>query len=152
MERHQGRAVKVDPSLSPVDRAWFQRLKLKYDVALSNSASYCNLRRYIKSFVDRFMAIQYPNDAAVAADPELADYRAAFAELLKCPEAGWCKPKPVSRGWNVKLGPTGNALKGPKSRIWSYRISHAFDDAILTVFIHIQVYGRVFPPPAFWTN
>ena len=40
----------------------------------------------IKSFVDRFLAIHYLTDAAVAADPELADYRAAFGELLKCPE------------------------------------------------------------------
>jgi len=44
----------------------------------------------IKSFVDRFLAIHYLTDAAVAADPELAEYRAAFAELLKCPEVGCC--------------------------------------------------------------
>jgi hypothetical protein len=53
------------------------------------------LRRYIKSFVDRFLAIQYPkNDVNIAADPELADYRAAFAELLKCPEVRWCMSSP----------------------------------------------------------
>ena len=45
-----GRAVQVDTSFTPcrirVHRAWFQRLKLKYEGPLSNFAFIFNLRRY----------------------------------------------------------------------------------------------------------
>jgi len=44
--------VRVDPKLNTrctrIDRAWYRRLKLKYDEPLSNFAFNFNLRHYIK--------------------------------------------------------------------------------------------------------
>ena len=57
--------MQVDPRLTPSDCSWFQRLKLKYDEALSRFAFDFNSRRYSMVL---FLNLYKPAQAEVRPD------------------------------------------------------------------------------------
>jgi hypothetical protein len=72
--------------LTPFDRAWFQRLNVTYDEALSDFVFNCNLRRYTVEAIR--LVIRAGADTGFRADKRAGD--AAGHTALSWASAGQC--------------------------------------------------------------
>ena len=120
---------RLNPGRPRFDRAWFQRLKLTYDEALSNFAFNFNLRRYIAVLLQVVvdgLARHHPADcaayaAAARTSARLRSLAAALTAGAATPDALITKAL-VALGRAMQVDPMKVKLKPPGNKRFETKI------------------------------